>query len=365
MPYNRELRAESTSQGPLREINYSHKTIEQNHKDPLTPETNNRAQFVAPRGENITSAENTHKKNVQFRDQDDYPTRHYRQEGHDPILITPHHPFVDPSFENSGKGNPYANLPPTSGADNPEGRYFSGTVENGRGGDFHGYYFYPSGIPIDPRELPTTDNIRSTSTPYSPNEHLLTPSGPRPPREILPCKLFPKTYKMYRSERASHEGHQDHQEQGFPNKEHYYYDERPNRRLESAPPEHTSSMNHHIKSHSPGNHPVNPYGDRYRNSDRNRQEHSPYRGRGTERNPPHYNTQGNYVKQEEDDGYPLPEFDGQPSTGTPSGRLHKFKSEPDLTDSDQGCEVDNDPLPNQVQFQVERILAIHSTPLSR
>ena len=216
MPFNRELREESTSPGPLREINYTRKTIEHNHKDPLTPETNNRTQPVASHGESLTSVDNTHKKNVQFRDQEDYPTRHFRQEGREPILITPHHP----SLENSGKGNPYTNLPPTiSGPDNPEGKYFSGTVENGRGGDFHGYYFYPSDIPIGPREPPTTDNIRPTSTPYGPNEHRLTPSGARPPREILPRKLFPKTYKMYRAERSSQEGHPDHQDQGIPYRE--------------------------------------------------------------------------------------------------------------------------------------------------
>ena len=151
LPSNRELRAESTSQGPLREINYSHKTITQNCKDPSAPETNNPTQFVTPRGENMTSADNTHKKNVQFRDQNDYPSRHHRQGGHDPILITPRHPFVDSSLENSGKGNPYSNLPPTFGPENPEGRYFSGTVENWHGGDFHEYYFYPSGPTIDPR----------------------------------------------------------------------------------------------------------------------------------------------------------------------------------------------------------------------
>ena len=345
LPFNRELREESTSQGPLREINYTRKTIEHNNKDPLTPEANNRTQQVASPGESLTSADNTHKKNVQFRDQEDYPTRHFRQEGREPILITPHHPFVDSSIGNSGKGNPYTNLPPTiSGPDNPEGKYFSGTVENGRGGDFHGYYFYPADIPVGPRETPTTDNIRPTSTPYWPNEHRLTPSGARPPREILPRKLFPKTYKMYRAEKSSQECHPDYQDEGIPYRERYYYDESRNRRLESAPPGHAPSINHPVRNHPPGHHPVNPYGDRYQNSDRIRQGHLPYRERETEWNPPRYNTRGNFAKQEEDDGYPLPKFEDQtPPETTPSGRFSKIKPEQDLTNPDTGCEADNEP----------------------
>ena len=107
------------------------------------------------------------KKNVQFwtpensRDQRNPVNRIYN-----PILITPRHQHSDPSLNRSfqepiKESSPYPPL-------NPNGRYFSGMVENGKGGDFFGYYYMlgPNGeVPVRRKAYPINE---STTDPVLP-----------------------------------------------------------------------------------------------------------------------------------------------------------------------------------------------------
>ena len=100
------------------------------------------------------------KKNGQFctpeniRDQRNSVNRIYN-----PILITPRHRHNNPSpnisFQEIRKeSSPYPPL-------NPNGRYFSGTVENGKGGDFFGYYYTLSPnneVPVRGKTYPLKEN---------------------------------------------------------------------------------------------------------------------------------------------------------------------------------------------------------------
>ena len=107
------------------------------------------------------------KKNVQFwtlensRDQRNSVNRIY-----DPILITPRHQHSDPSPSRSFQ-EPIKEFSPYP-ALNPNGRYFSGMVENGKGGDFFGYY-YTSGhngeVPVRRKTYPINE---STTNPVLP-----------------------------------------------------------------------------------------------------------------------------------------------------------------------------------------------------
>ena len=147
--------------------------------------TQTRSQFQSL-DNNLTSDNDTHKKNVQFRDLIDHPTFYPEQKGHNPILITPRHPYLDPSLSDSRKrdSNSSERYDPL---DN-RGKYFSGTVENGQGGDFCGYYFYPMN-----QSGPTMkNNVHPTSTPYETNHLLNTPVGTRIPGEVTPRRLFPE-----------------------------------------------------------------------------------------------------------------------------------------------------------------------------
>ena len=108
------------------------------------------------------------KKNVQFctpensRDQRNVVNRIYN-----PILITPRHQHNNPSPNNRSfqeiikESSPYPPL-------NPNGRYFSGTVENGKGGDFFGYYYTSSPnneVPVRGKIYPINE---STTNPVLP-----------------------------------------------------------------------------------------------------------------------------------------------------------------------------------------------------
>ena len=75
------------------------------------------------------------------------PHKFHRDQGnsanrvYDPILITLRHEYSNPSLSRSFHEPIKESLP--NPPLNPNGRYFSGTVENGKGGDFFGYYYMP------------------------------------------------------------------------------------------------------------------------------------------------------------------------------------------------------------------------------
>ena len=103
-------------------------------EDPQLPISPTNIKLGAPNKEN--------KKNVQFwtpensRDQGNSANRVY-----DPILITPRHQYSNSSQSRSFQEPIKESLP--NPPLNPNGTYFSGTVENGKGGDFFGYYYTP------------------------------------------------------------------------------------------------------------------------------------------------------------------------------------------------------------------------------
>ena len=211
LPSNRDLRPESTSHTNQPCVNYSHKTISHDIKDPMTHDSQATKQLVLENNGNTAGVNDNKKKNVQFRDERETQFDRHKREGHDPILITPRHPPTNGTLESSKTGHPYGNSPPNYPLENPEGRYFSGTVENGRGGDFHGYYFFPSNPMMEPIGPARIDNLRLTSTPYFMNGLPDTPKGTGS-LGGPPCKLFlpkvedrahenkfgPETYEMRR-----------------------------------------------------------------------------------------------------------------------------------------------------------------------
>ena len=351
VPFNQDLRAEQISQVPLKEMNYPHENPTYNNKDFLTPYANNSNQFVTPLGEKATIDDRANKRNVHFWDQEEYTPRSHKQKGHDPILITPCHPPTEPTRDSIDRSDPYQNIPSMGESTKPGGKYFSGTVENGQGGNFHGYYFYPLNLTPSLRDPPTTNPIRHTSTPYDPNgpnEYGLTPSGSRPPGESLPRTLFPTPRHVPKRERVSGEGYDGKYGPEVSERGSYCSGERLNKHLTSPPPNHV--FHYHVKGHPTHNHPIPPGYPPQRGL-----EHLPPKGKGNERSFHPRALRGNYVKQEDEDGYPLPEFDGPPSMDTdcrkpPSmdtdcrkpPRLRPMKPEPELTDSDQGSEVDQE-----------------------
>ena len=101
-------------------------------EDPQLPISPTNIRFGTPNKET--------KKNVQLwtpensRDQRNSINRVY-----DPILITPRHQYSNPSLSRSFQ-EPTKESSPNPPL-NPNGTYFSGTVENGKSGDFFGYYY--------------------------------------------------------------------------------------------------------------------------------------------------------------------------------------------------------------------------------
>ena len=98
---------------------------------------------ISPTNIRLGTPNKENKKNVQFwtpensRDQGNSANKVY-----DPILITPRHQYSNPSLSRSFHEPIKESLP--NPPLNPNRMYFSGTVENGKGGDFFGYYYTPS-----------------------------------------------------------------------------------------------------------------------------------------------------------------------------------------------------------------------------
>ena len=126
------------------------------------------------------------KKSIQFRNPKSDPGYNYNSRVYNPILITPRHPYTE-SPVNEPERPKRISSPPEDPPDS-RGRYFSGTVENGQGGDFYGYYF-ASRASID---LAVKRTFYPTSTPnienYHPNRSILS----RQTGHLIPRKLFPK-----------------------------------------------------------------------------------------------------------------------------------------------------------------------------
>ena len=135
---------------------------------------------ISPTNIRLRTPNKETKKNVQFwtpknsRDHRNSVNRIY-----DPILISPRHQYSDPSLSRSFQ-EPIKESSPNPPL-NPNGRYFSGTVENGKGGDFFGYY-YASGhngeVPVKRKTYPinesTTDPVLSQGL-RQPQTHVLQP----------------------------------------------------------------------------------------------------------------------------------------------------------------------------------------------
>ena len=116
-------------------------------------------EYLSPHYSKATSNGYPIKKSVHFKDSMDRQGRSYDLKGYDPILITPRPSY--PEYSGNGPDRPKGTISPKPWLDG-EGRYFSGTVENGLGGDFHGYYFAPT-----PPSNPTAkEHCVTTSTPH-------------------------------------------------------------------------------------------------------------------------------------------------------------------------------------------------------
>ena len=142
------------------------------HNGMFTPDNTSIAEEqLPPKTVSLGPNGNEHKRSVQFRNPENgqgqnNPPNH-KTGIYDPILITPRHlhtnsPLVEPR-------EPERNilLPPPS---DPRGKYFSGTVEDGKGGDFFGYYFtanHGSGIATK-RKMHVTSTPRFDNYPNTP-----------------------------------------------------------------------------------------------------------------------------------------------------------------------------------------------------
>ena len=91
-------------------------------------------------------SEYENKKSVQFKSpqkgQDQNNTLYHNSVVHDPILITPRHPYTN-SLGDDPIGPNRRHRPEPPVPVDPKAKYFLGTVDEGRGGDFFGYYFTP------------------------------------------------------------------------------------------------------------------------------------------------------------------------------------------------------------------------------
>ena len=132
---------------------------------------------ISPKNTRLGNPNKEIKKNVQFCTPENNPDqRNSVNIIYDPILITPRQQHsnlsLERSFQETIKGlSPYPPL-------NPKGRYFSGMVENGKGGDFFGYYCMPG--PND--DVPVIEKTyfinESTTNP-------VLPQGQRHPQTTL------------------------------------------------------------------------------------------------------------------------------------------------------------------------------------
>ena len=132
---------------------------------------------ISPTNIRLGSPNKENKKNVQFQTLENDRDQGNSVNGlYDPILITLRHQYSNPSPNSSFHEpikEPLPNLPL-----NPNGKYSSGMVENGKGGDFFSYYYMPSSsgeMPVKRKTHPINE-----STTYS-----ALPQGERQFRTVL------------------------------------------------------------------------------------------------------------------------------------------------------------------------------------
>ena len=122
---------------------------------------------ISPTNIRLGPLNKENKKNVQFQtpendqDQGNSVNRFY-----DPILITPRHQYSNPSPSSSFQEPIKEPLPNPSL--NPKGKYFSGTVENGTGGDFFGYHYMPNSsgeMPVKRKTHQINDSTANSTLP--------------------------------------------------------------------------------------------------------------------------------------------------------------------------------------------------------
>ena len=161
LPPNSKLRERSTVQAisscdyPLH-LNEAKRITREKSRD----NAKQTREYLPPRYLETTPNSNLIKKSVHFRDSADGQDRNYHPKGYNPILITPRPSYPESSVNDPDR--PKGIISPKPWLDG-KGKYFSGTVENGQGGDFYGYYFSPTS-PINPiprgRYVPTsTPNV--------------------------------------------------------------------------------------------------------------------------------------------------------------------------------------------------------------
>ena len=123
-------------------------------------------------------SEYENKKSVQFKspqkDQDQNNTLYHNSVVHDPIFITPRHPYTNSLGDDPIKPNRRHRPEPPTPVD-PKAKSFLGTVDEGQGGDFFGYYFTP-----DQLNPPYTGKRKLTlRAPHALMNHsTLTPQSP-------------------------------------------------------------------------------------------------------------------------------------------------------------------------------------------
>ena len=124
-------------------------------KDPQLP--------LSPVNVRLSTPNKEIKRNVQFHTpENDRDQRNSVKRIYDPILITPRHQNNNPSPNISSQE--IRKEPPPYPPLNPNGRYFSGMVENGKGGDFFGYYYTSSPkneVPESGKPYPFKEGITS------------------------------------------------------------------------------------------------------------------------------------------------------------------------------------------------------------
>ena len=126
------------------------------------------------------------KKGVQFRNPESDLGYNYSPRVYNPILITPRHPYTKTPVIESER--PKRVSSPSEDPSDSRGRYFSGTMENGQGRDFYGFYFSPRAS-IDPAIKRT---LHLTSTPNVDNHHPDRSIISRQTGHLIPRKLFLK-----------------------------------------------------------------------------------------------------------------------------------------------------------------------------
>ena len=98
-------------------------------------------EYLPPHYLETSPSSNPIKKSVHFRDSVDGQDHNYDPKGYNPLLTTPRPPYPESSENDPDRPKRIISPKPWLGR---KGKYFSGMVENGQGGDFHGYYFAPT-----------------------------------------------------------------------------------------------------------------------------------------------------------------------------------------------------------------------------